>query len=124
MNQKLLVHIHHGLGCAFIQHDTLIQQNHPVTVFGHASQIMAYEQDCLSLLFKFFKFVIAFCLKKDVSHGQRLIHDQDFRVNVNGNRKGKPDKHTAGIHFNRLMDIVTDVRKGKDIIQSCVDLLF
>ena len=56
---------------------------------------MAYKQDGLPHFLKFFKFMITFCLKKHIPHRQSLIYNQDFRLNIDGNSKSKPYKHTA-----------------------------
>ena len=66
--------------------------------------------------------MIAFCLEKYITNRQCLIYNQDLRIDIDGNCKGKTYKHTAGIGFHRLMDIISDICKSKDIIQLCVDL--
>ena len=75
----------------------MIQQDHTVTVFADTSKVMAYKQDCFSLLLEFLKFPVTFCLKKDISDGKRLVHDQDFRIDVDCHRKGQTHKHTARV---------------------------
>ena len=84
---------------------------------------MADEDDCLAHLFKLFKFMIAFRLKKDVPYGQRFIHDQNFRIDIDCHRESQAHKHTAGIGFYRLIHIVPDICKLQDRLQFLVNLL-
>ena len=82
---------------------------------------MADKNDSLSHLFKFFEFVITFRLKKHISHGKRFIHDQDFRLNVDGHCKRQTHKHTAGIRFYRLVYILSDIRKFQNIFHLFIN---
>ena len=112
MNQKLLVHIHHSLGGALIQHNALIQKNNTVTILGNTSQIVAYKKDRLSLFLEFLELMVAFGLKKYVSYGKSLIYYQNFRINIDCHSKRKAHKHTAGIGLYRLMDKISDICKA------------
>ena len=85
---------------------------------------MAYEQDRLALLLEFLKLVITFRLEEHVADGQRLIHDQDLRLDIDGQRKSQTDEHTGRISFHRLMHKVPDIGKRQDIIQLRINLLF
>ena len=73
---------------------------------------MAYKKNGLSHLFKFFKFMVAFCLEENVTYRQSLVHDQDFRVNINSHCKSQPHEHTAGIGLCRLINIISNIRKA------------
>ena len=67
--------------------------------------------------------MIAFCLKKYVSYREGLVHNQYFRINIDRHRKGKPDKHTAGVSFYRLIDIISDIRKVQNAFQLSINFL-
>ena len=82
---------------------------------------MTDKENGFSLLFEFFKFVIALCLEKYIPHGKSLIHNKDFRFNINGNRKCQTDKHTAGIGFHRLVHIFSDICKVQNILQFLIN---
>ena len=123
MHQKLLIHIDHVLRCSLCQLHALVQQNHTVTVFCNAGQIMADEQNGLTKLFELFKFMITLCLEEHVSHRQSLIYNKDLRVNVDGHGKSQPHKHAAGIGLHRLMDKFSDICKIQYILQTFIDLL-
>ena len=123
MDQNLFIQIHHLLRRALIHFHSLIQQDYSVTISGNTSQIVADEQDGSSLLLEFVKFPVAFCLKKYVSHRQCLIHDQNFRINVDGHCKCQTHKHTAGIGFHRLVYKIPDVCKLQNAVQLCIDFL-
>ena len=84
---------------------------------------MTDKEDRLSLFLEFFKFVVALRLEKHISHGKRLVHDQDLRIDVDGHREGQTHEHTAGIGFHGLVHIVSDVREIQDVLQLFIDLL-
>ena len=84
---------------------------------------MAYEDDGLSISLKLFEFRIALCLEKYISNGQRLVDDQNLRVNVYCNCKSKTHKHTAGVGLYGLIYIVSDIGKFKDLGEFFLNLL-
>ena len=48
---------------------------------------MGYEKNGLSSLLEFLELPVAFGLKENVSDRQRLVYDQDLRINVDRNGK-------------------------------------
>ena len=68
--------------------------------------------------------MIAFCLKEYVSDRKCLVYNQNLRIDVNRNRKGKAYKHTAGIGLNRLLDIIADVCKFQNTVQLFINFFF
>ena len=122
MDQQLFVHVHHLLRRTFVQKIPLVQEDHPVAVLRDAAQVMAHDQDRLALGFEFFKLVKTLCLEKNISYGKRLIHDQDLRIDIDGNGEGQTHEHSAGIGLDRLVNEVSDVRERKNAVQPGVDL--
>ena len=62
-------------------------------------------------------------LEKYISDSKGLIHNQNFRINVDGDRKRKTHEHSAGIHLDRLIYILADIRKGQNVIELGFDLI-
>ena len=85
---------------------------------------MADKQDRLAFRLEFLELFIAFGLEKNIPDRKSLINDQNFRINIDGNRKSKTDKHTGRIGFYRLIDKIADIRKIQNILQAGVNLLF
>ena len=83
---------------------------------------MGNKQDRFSLSLEVLKLAVALGLEEHVSHRQCLVHDQDLRIDIDGNCEGKPDKHAAGIALDRLIDIITDIREINDRLKPLVDL--
>ena len=83
---------------------------------------MAYKQDGFAHFLEFIKLVVTLCLEKNISHGKRFIHNQNFRFNIDCHRKGKPDKHTGRISFYRLMHKLSDICKIQYILQFFINL--
>ena len=71
-------------GSAFGHEFALIKKDHLVTVLDDTAHIMGYHQDCGSLFAYLLHPAVAFGLEKNIAHGQCLIHNQDFRVHVDG----------------------------------------
>ena len=122
-HQKLFIEVHHLLRLALGELVALIEEDHPVTVSGNGSQIVADEQDRLALGTEFFKFMIAFCLKENIPDGQGLIDNQDFRVDVNGHGKCQAHEHTARVGLYRLVDKLADIRKGENAVHPLLNFL-
>ena len=85
---------------------------------------MADKKNGLSLLLEFFELMIALCLEKNIANGKRFIHNQDFRIDIDGHSKSQPYKHTAGIRFDGLVYIFSDIRKIQDILKLFIYFLF
>ena len=95
MHQNLLININRFFRRSLKDLLALFEQDRTVTVFCDASKVVAYKQDRLAFFFEILKFAVTFCLEKNVSDRQCLIHDQDLRIDIDGNGKCQPHKHTA-----------------------------
>ena len=54
--------------------------------------------------------------KGHVSDRQGFVDDDNLRIYMYGNREREPDKHTARISFDRLVDKLANVRKGGIVV--------
>ena len=84
---------------------------------------MADHQDGGAVLHHLFHAPVALGLEENVTHGEGLVHDQDLRLHVDGQRKGKADEHTGGIGLHGLVHEIPDVREVQDVLHFCVHLL-
>ena len=57
-----------------------------------------------------------------ISHRERLIHQQQFRIHVDRNRECQPHHHAARIGFHWLVDKIPYFREVFDLAISPVDL--
>jgi hypothetical protein len=85
---------------------------------------MGDKDHCLAALLKGFHTTKAFLLEPHISHTQRLIHNQNIRIHLNGHCKGQPDKHPARVSSDLLMDKFSNICKPKNIMELVIDLLF
>ena len=53
-------------------------------------------------------FTHAALAKVDVADRERLVHQENFRVDMNGHGEGQADQHTARIGFDRLVNEIAD----------------
>ena len=56
----------------------------------------------------------ALIAKRAVADGQRLIDDEDFRVDVDADGKAEARFHTAGVRAHRLVNVFFELRKIND----------
>ena len=84
---------------------------------------MGHHQNRRSLLLQLIHPVIALCLEENIANRERLVHNQNLRIDGDIQSEGKADKHTAGIRLDRLVHEVSDVRKIEDIGQFLVHFL-
>ena len=82
---------------------------------------MAHENEC-SALQKAAQVAHALLDEEGVTHSERLIDYQDIRVDIRDDCKGESHEHAAGIGFQRLVDKLTDVGKGHDVLVSRLNL--
>ena len=124
VGQDLLVEIYHLARRALSHIMALIQKHHPVTVFDDTAHIMGNHKNGGSVLSDFLHAAVALGLEEHVSHRKCLIHNQDFRLYINRQRKSQPHKHTAGIGFHRLVNEISNVGKLQNIREFFIHLLF
>ena len=84
---------------------------------------MANEKNCFSHFLELFEFTVTFCLEENITHRKSFIHDQNLRININGNSKSQSYKHTAWICFHRLIYKITDIGKIQNRLQLGINFL-
>src|SRR5471032_1526014 len=64
----------------------------------------------------------AFFLKLSVPDSEHFVDDQDFRLEMRGDREGKAYIHTRRIALNRRVQETLDLGERHDFIELPVDL--
>ena len=64
----------------------------------------------------------AFLLKLHIPDSEDLIHNQNLRFQMGGDREGEAHIHPAGIAFDRGVQEFLDVREGDDLVKLSFDL--
>ena len=82
---------------------------------------MTDEKQCASARLKIAEKSHAFLLKKYVAYREGFVDNQDVCIHVRNNGKGKPDKHSAGISLDRLIDEISDICERQDAWESLVN---
>ena len=62
-------------------------------------------------------------LELRISHGQDLVHDQDFRFQVRCNGETKTDRHTGRIPLDGRIDISFATGEIDDLVQFQIDIV-
>src|ERR1043166_9688748 len=93
-----------------------VQQDTAAAKRFHGGHAMAHKQDGSARLADFPHSADALLLEFEVTYGQNLVHDQDFRLQVSGNREGEAQVHTAGIALHRRIYELAYTREIHDLI--------
>ncbi len=67
-------------------------------------------------------FAQAALAKINITYGQGFVHQQYFRIDVDGDCEGQPDHHAAGISLDRLVHEIADLGELGDIGELAVHL--
>ena len=68
------------------------------------------------------RFAQAFLLELGVTHGQDLVDQKDFGLEVGGNRKRQPHVHPAGITLHRCVQESLDLGERHDFVELAGNL--
>ncbi len=113
---------HHAIRLAHIDHAAVIQPQYTVADGLHIAHRVGDEKDGDAALPEFVHLAHAALAKINVAHSQSFVHEQNFRVHVDGDRERQPHHHAAGVGLDRLIDKVADLRKRRDVLVALVDL--
>ena len=78
---------------------------------------MADEQECHAVGQLLLKQPAALALKIDVPDRQRLVDDEQLRLDRHLHGEGQPDHHAAGIRLHRLVEELADVGERGDAVE-------
>ena len=82
---------------------------------------MADEQDGPTRLGHPAHLAKAFVLKRLVTDGQHLVHDQNLRIEVGRHAEGQPHAHPRGVAFDWRVEKFLDFRKCHDFVEFSAD---
>ena len=69
---------------------------------------MRNKQNRLAARLQFIDLIDAAVLKIHVADRESFINQKDFRIDIDGHSKGKPNVHSSGIGFNWTVNEVPD----------------
>ncbi len=109
-------------GLAEIGDTTVVQPEGAVADGFDVGHGMADEEDGYSTGAELADLAHGALAKAGVADGERLIDEQNFGVNVNGDGEGQPDDHATGVGFDRLIDEIANIGEGFDFGVAFVNL--
>ncbi len=59
-----------------------------------------------------------------VADGEGLVDDEDFGIEGDGDGEGEAEEHAGGVGFDGLIDEVSDVGEGGDVVVFLLDVVF
>src|SRR5690242_892673 len=83
---------------------------------------MADEKDSAALSLDFSHATEAFLLEMEVPNRQHLVDDQDFRLEVRGDREGQPHIHARRITLHRGIDEAIEFGETDNLVELARDL--
>ena len=63
-----------------------------------------------------------FLLEPRIADRQHLVHDENLRVEVRGDRKGQPDVHAAAVALDGGLEELIHFRERDDFVEAAGDL--
>ena len=112
----------HAVRFADIDHAAVIEPQDAIADRLHVADGVRNEQDGDTALAEFVDLAHAALAKVNVADGQRFIHQQDFRIDIDRDGEGQAHHHAAGVGLDRLVDEVADFGEGGDVFVPLVDL--
>jgi hypothetical protein len=100
----------------------LVQPERAVAHVEHKRCVVRHDQQRHAAIQQLAQAPVAFLLKKNVSHAQGLVDDQDIGIDRHGHGKGHAHQHAGGIGLHRLLDETADVGEALDLVQLAVHL--
>ena len=85
---------------------------------------MTHEKHGSTLLCDLSNFPQTFFLKLHVAHRQHFVDQQNLRLKMSRDRKGKADVHPAGVTLHRRVYELFDLSKRHDFVELSIDLCF
>jgi hypothetical protein len=82
-----------------------------------------YKKDRAAFFLNLFYTGKTFTLEGFISYRESFIDNQNIRFYADGNSKIESDEHAAGIRFNWLIDKISYIYKGYNIIKTFIYLL-
>ena len=97
---------HDRIDFALVDNHSVLQDDPMLAQRLDAGHIVADKQDRASLPFTDIPHLAdGLLLELRIPHGQDLVHDQDFGLQMRRNGETEADRHTGRIPFDRCVDI-------------------
>ena len=104
-------------------HDASMIEPHGAVADGfHVGDGVGDEEDGDAARAQLMHLAHAALAEIDIAHGQGFIHQQNFRIDIDGDGEGQAHHHAAGISFHRLIDELADFGEALDVLVALVDL--
>src|SRR5712692_5245218 len=98
------------------------QPDRAVTQSLYRTHVMANKQHCAPFLSNITHFSQAFSLKACITYREHFINNKDLWLKVCCNRKGKPQKHSTAVAFDRSVNKLINLSKGYDLVELALYL--
>ncbi len=100
-----------------------VEQHRAVAKFQHGGHGVADEKQRAATFFEAPDRVETFLLEQEIADRQRLVDDEDFRVDLRQYGEAESHHHAAGVRLHRLVDEHAQVREIHDPLDAVVDFL-
>jgi hypothetical protein len=80
------------------------------------------EKDCFAAPLEFSELVEAFVREPLVADGEHFVDEENFGVDVNGDRESETHIHPGRVRFHRRVDEVLQLRKLHDLVKAAGNL--
>jgi hypothetical protein len=113
-DRPAVVELGHRRGIPVADEPSLVDPDRAAAVLPHGGEGVRDEKNGLPGPPELFHPGVALHLKAFVADRQRLVHEQDVRLDVGRDRKGEPRRHAGRIRANRRIDELLELRPLHD----------
>jgi hypothetical protein len=99
-----------------------IDQDYALAMSSNGDEAVSHQQNRSAGPSHIIHLTETFLLKVRVADRKHFINDQDFRIQVRGHGKGKPQIHPARVVFDGRIEESLDFSERNNFVKSLVDL--
>ena len=124
VGQQLLVATDRFTRLPVVLELTLLEENPTIAHSLERSARVRDERDCHASPLELEDALDAFPLEGLVPDGEHLVEEQDFCIDVDGDREPEAHVHARGVRSNWQVDEALELAELDDRVEPAVDLLF
>src|SRR5690606_2385053 len=119
--KELVIGIGGKLRFAVHQHLTIAEDDNAIAEHLDGVEIVGNKNNRAAVGAKIANTAHTFLLKMTVAHRQRLVHQKNIGISVNGNGKRQAHHHPGRIGTQRLADKATEFSEFNDVIPATTE---
>jgi hypothetical protein len=104
----------------FLDH-AVLQPETPFAERLHVARFVGDEEDGRAVRPQVVYLPHATLAERNIAYGKGLVHDENLRIDMRGDREGEAQHHAGRIGFDRLTDEGPDACEAFDVAEASID---